>query len=307
MSMSAPIAPTERAEETRSRPADGEPPGREIVVGVDGTEVGLGAVRWAVQEAARRNAPLKILHAAPYVGRSGPDGSPPPELPRARGITAVAYTVARRSGAGVQASTEVVPAEPVDALLRAAAGSQLLVLGSSTTGAADEMVLATVAARVAGRSPVPVVVVPRRRGPAPNGRPVVAILGVGERADDEAVALFAAAAAQGTAVPLALLETRAAQQDVAASWVDDDEAWAQRFPGLDVQRSELPAARGNQVLAAACPSPLLIISAGRGTLLHRSLDGPHRWLLRHCTSPMALVPSVHRVEREDATEGPPPG
>jgi nucleotide-binding universal stress UspA family protein len=304
--MSAPIAPTDRAGETRARPTDGEPPSPEVVVGVDGTEVGLGAVRWAAQEASRRNAPLKILHAAPYLGRSGPTDAPPPELPRARGITAVAYTVARRHAAGVQASTEVDPDEPVEALLRAAAGSQLVVLGSSTTGAADEMVLATIAARVAGRSPVPVVVVPRRRGPAPTGRPVVAVLGVGERADDEAVALFAATAAQQTGVPLELLQTRPAQQDVAASWVDDDGAWAQRFPGLEVQRSALGAARGNQVLGAACPTPLLVISAGHGTLLHRSLDGPHRWLLRHCTSPMALVPSVHHGERDTPAEVPPP-
>jgi nucleotide-binding universal stress UspA family protein len=303
--MPAPMAPTDRAGETSARRTDGEPPGREILVGVDGTEVGLGAVRWAAQEAARRDAPLKILHAAPYIGQSGPTGEPPPELPRARGITAVAYTVARRNAAGVPATTEVDPDEPVEALLRGAAGSQLVVLGSSTTGAADEMVLATIAARVAGRSPVPVVVVPRRRGPLPTGRPVVAILGVGERADDEAVALFAATAAQQTEVPLELLQTRPAQHNVAASWVDDDGAWAGRFPGLDVQRSELLGARANQVLGAACPSPLLVISAGHGTLLHRSLDGPHRWLLRHCTSPMALVPSVGQGERDTMEDVPP--
>jgi nucleotide-binding universal stress UspA family protein len=299
--MSAPIASSDREAETRTRAADGDPPGRDVVVGVDGTEVGLGAVRWAAQEAARRDAPLRILHAAPYLGRSGPSGAPPPELPRARGITAVAYTVARHTGPGVQASTEVVPDEPVDALLRAAAAGQLLVLGSSTTGAADEMVLATVAARVAARSPVPVIVVPRSRGPVEEGRPVVAVLGVGERADDEAVAGFAATAAQRSGVPLSLLQTRSAQQNVAASWVDDSAAWAERFPELEIDRSDLPSARGNQLLAATCPSPLLVISTGHGTLLHRSLDGPHRWLLRHCTSPMALVPSVDLEER-DSTE-----
>jgi nucleotide-binding universal stress UspA family protein len=304
--MPAPIAASDREAEGRAQAADADPPGRDIVVGVDGTEVSLGAVRWAAQEAARRGATLRIVHAAPYLGRSEPAGAPPPELPRARGITAVAYTVARRTGSGLQASTEVVPDEPVDVLLRAAAASQLLVLGSSTTGAADEMVLATVAARVAARSPVPVIVVPRRRGPAADGRPVVAVLGIGDRADDEAVAHFAATAAQGSGVPLSLLQTRSAQQNVVASWVDDDDAWAQRFPNLGIDRSDLPAARANQVLAAACPSPLLVISTGHGTLLHRSLDGPHRWLLRHCTSPMALVPVVHRQGRDPTEEALPP-
>jgi nucleotide-binding universal stress UspA family protein len=304
--MSAPIAPTDPAEDVSAgTPRDGtDPPGREVVVGVDGTEVGLAAVRWAAREAARRNAPLRILHAAPYLSHRGPTGAPPPELPRARGITAVAYTVARHTARGVQSSTEVVPGDPVTALLRAAAAGQLVVLGSSTTGAADEMVLATVAARVAARSPAPVVVVPRRRGAEPEGRPAVAILGVGDRADDEAVALFAATTAERSGIPLSVLQTRPPRQAVAASWVDDPAEWGRRYPRLEVQHSELPAARGNQVLAATCPSPLLVISTGHGTMLHRSLDGPHRWLLRHCTSPMGLVPPVHRSDRDQEAVAP---
>jgi nucleotide-binding universal stress UspA family protein len=290
------MAPTDGAEDDAARTADGAPPGREVIVGVDGTEVGLNAVRWAAQEAGRRDAPLLILHAAPYLGHGGPDGAPSPELPRARGITAVAYTVARRSRPGVQASTEVVPDEPVEALVRAAAGGQLLVLGSSATGAADEMVLATLNMRVTARSPVPVVIVPRHRRPAPADRPVVAVLGFGDRADDEAVALFAATAAQREGVPLSLLQTRSPQQNVAASWVDDEASWAERFPDLQITRSELPSARANDVLGAASPSPLMVISVGQGTLLHRSMDGPHRWLLRHCTSPLAFVPSVRAAE-----------
>lgn len=298
--MPAPFAPTGRADDVRAEnAATGEdPPSRDVVVGVDGSEIGLTAVRWAAHEAARRDAPLRILHAAPYLGSAGEGGAPPPELPHARGITAVAYTVARHTEPGVPASTEVVPGEPVTALLRAAAAGQLVVLGSSTTGAADEMVLATVSVRVAARSPTPVVVVPRRQTSENGGRPAVAVLGVGDREDDEAVAVFAATAAQRFGVPLSVLQTRPPRQTVPASWVDDPDAWAGRFPGLEVTQSELPAPRADQVLAATCPSPLLVISAGHGSLLHRTLDGPHRWLLRHCTSPIALVPPVHRAEQE---------
>jgi nucleotide-binding universal stress UspA family protein len=292
------------AEDTRAASAGGgeAPPVRDVVVGVDGTESALGAVRWAAQEAAQRNAPLRILHAAPYLGRRGPTGAPPPELPRARGITAVAYTVARHTEPGVRSSTEVVPGDPRTALLSAAARSQLVVLGSSTTGAADEMVLASVTVGVAARSPSPVVVVPRRRGAEPPTRPTVAVLGVGDRADDEAVAAFAAAVAQRSGGALSVLQTRRPRQAVPDSWVDDDAEWSRRFPGLEVDRTELPTARADQVLRATCPSPLLVISAGHGTLLHRTLDGPHRWLLRHCTSPMALIPPTHRPGTDIDTE-----
>ena len=292
--MSAPPAPSDGAEDVRAGnvAAGVDPPAREVLVGVDGSEVGLSAVRWAAQEAARRGAPLRLLHAATYLGRPESAGAPPPELPRARRITGTAYTVARHTAPGVQASTEVVPTDPVTALLQAGAGAQLLVLGSSTTGAADEMVLASVAVRVAAKSAQPVVVVPRQRTEA-DGRPAVAVLGVGDAADDEAVAQYAAAAAERADVPLSVLQTRRARR-ATASWVDDAEEWSRRFPGLEVTLSELPAARADHVLRATCPSPLLVISAGHGGLLHRTLDGPHRWLLRHCTSPIALLPAVQR-------------
>jgi nucleotide-binding universal stress UspA family protein len=279
-----------------------DPPPRAVVVGVDGSEVGLTAVRWAAREAARRNAPLRIVHAAPYVSRRSADAPPPPELTRARRITAQAYTVARHTDPAVQASTDVVPDDPTTALLQAAGAGQLLVLGSSATGAADELVLASVAVHVAARSPQPVVVVPRQRSRGAEDRPAVAVLGVGDRADDEAVATFAAEAAERSGVGLTVLQTRPPRQGAEVSWVDDPDEWRRRYPALSVSHSELPAARADQILGATCPAPLLVISAGTGTLLHRDLDGPHRWLLRHCTSPMALVPPVHRPDQEPREE-----
>ncbi|TQN37695.1 nucleotide-binding universal stress UspA family protein [Blastococcus colisei] len=298
MTTSTPITPL-------GRPAPGTPgnsENREVLVGVDGSEIGLGAVRWAVREAARRGAPLRIVHAAPYLSSPGSGGAPPPELHRARRITAQAYTVARHTDPGVPTSTEVVPGDPTSALLRGAAAGQLVVLGSSTTGAADELVLASVAVRVAARSPQPVVVVPRRRSDDAGHRPVVAVLGVGDRDDDEAVAAFAADAAQRAGGGLTVLQTRSPKRPAVASWVDDDEEWQRRYPELHISRSDLPAPRADQLLGATCPAPLLVISAGSGSLLHRNLDGPHRWLLRHCTSPMALVPPVHRPSEEPREE-----
>ncbi len=267
---------------------------REVLVGVDGSEIGLGAVRWAAHEAVRRSAPLRILHAASYLRHSGGGGAPSPEMHRARRIVAQAYTVARHTEPRVRASTEVVPGDPIATRLRAAAAGQLLVLGSSTTGAPDELVLASVALRVAARSPQPVIVVPRPRPHDPASRPTVAVLGVGDRADDEAVATFAAESAERSGGGLTVLQTRPPRRAVPDSWVDDLAEWQRRHPQLSVSHDELPAARADRVLAATCPSPLLVISAGTGGLLHRKLDGPHRWLMRHCTSPMALIPPVHR-------------
>jgi nucleotide-binding universal stress UspA family protein len=297
VSTSTPFAPLDSEDDapgaaTRPAPrspADDSPDARDVVVGVDGSECGLAAARWAAREAALRGAPLRIVHAATYLG-SGASGQPSPELPRARHITAQAYTVARRTEHDLIASTEVVPDEPVAALLGAAAAAQLVVLGSSATGAADEMILAPVALRVAARSPHPVTIVPRQRGSA-AGRPVIALLGIGDADEDSAVAEYAAAAATRFGTRLSVLHTRPAGRG--SSWADDPDQWRERYPDLEVDRTELPGASGGDILSAACPSPLLVMSTGPGTMLHRSLDAPHRWLLRHCTSPMALVPQVH--------------
>ena len=201
--------------------------------------------------------------------------------------------MARRTEHDLTASTEVVPDEPIAALLTAAGAAQLVVLGSSATGAADEMILAPVALRVAARSPHPVTIVPRQRGNALAGRPVVALLGVGDADEDGAVAEYAAAAATRFGTRVSVLQTRPAGHGP-SSWADDPDQWRERYPDLEVDRTELPGGSGGDILSVACPTPLLVMSTGRGTLLHRSsLDAPHRWLLRHCTSPMALVPQVH--------------
>jgi len=48
------------------------------------------------------------------------------------------------------------------------------------------------------------------------------------------------------------------------------------------------------LLDAACPTPLLVLSAGRDSRFHHGLDRRRRWLLRHSTSPLALVPPAQR-------------
>jgi nucleotide-binding universal stress UspA family protein len=280
-----PTAPADRWN-AASRPREDDSPFREVVVvGVDGSETALSAVRWAAREAETRGAPLRIVHAAPYVGEPGTPGGAPPALSRARQITSMAFTVARHTARDTPVLTEVVRNEPTAALLRAERSGQLLVLGISTTGAVDELVLAHLTQRVAARSTRPVAVVPRSRTEDTTGRPVVAVLGLGAAADDHAVAAFAAAAARRADGKLRILETR-------TGGTPDGDGWRERFPDIDVQHRSLHAASAVDLLGAAGPTPLLVFATGRASRFHRSLGGRSRWLLRHCTSPMVLVPST---------------
>jgi nucleotide-binding universal stress UspA family protein len=237
------------------------------------------------------------VHAAPYLGRRLEPGTVPPELHRARRLTAQAYTRARHAAAGVQAATEIVPGEPSRVLVDAAARAQLVVLGIATTGAADELVVAPVAQRVAARSRTPVVVVPRPRGPVPPGRPVTAVLGLGDPDDDEPVVRWAAAEAGRWSTSLTVLKPRARRAGTA-----DPVDWAERHPEVEVTVRDMPGADPRELLRAVCPAPMVVVGAGHGSFLHRLLDGPHRFLLRHCTSPLALIPPVHRPEDEPQEE-----
>lgn len=277
----APAVPTEVQPEGAPSPEATPLP---IVVGVDGSECSLAAAQWAAREAELRGAPLRIVHAAAYLGRAENGSSP--ELPLARRITGKAYTAARRAAPKAEATTEIVPDDPVNALLNAGAEGQLLVVGISTTGSATELVLAPVAQRVATRTRGPLVIVPRQKGAAaPAGRPIVAILGLGGPEDDEAVAAFAADAARRAGSTVSVIQTRSGTEDKRED----------RFPGLDVDREELPHATGVKLLGEACPTPLLVLTARHGGLLHPGLSGAHRWLLHHCTSPFALVPPASRT------------
>jgi nucleotide-binding universal stress UspA family protein len=300
VSTSTPIAPNGPGEDPAAEPevhppGESDPPARAVLVGVDGSECALAAVRWAAEEADRRRAPLRIVHAASYLGRTG-QGSPSPELHRARRITAQAYTVARHASAGVRAATEVVPGEPARVLLAEAPDADLMVLGIATTGAFDELVAAPVAQRVAAHAGTPVVVVPRSRTPQPDGLPVAAILGLGDPDDDEPVIEHAAATARRSGARL--LVVRPQGKRAGAPDVD----WAGRLPDLEVTVQDVPGGTPRDLLKAVCPTPLVVLSAGHGSLLHRSLDGAHRYLLRHCTSPMALIPSGHRSGGERREE-----
>jgi hypothetical protein len=151
------------------------------------------------------------------------------------------------------------------------------------------MVLAPVAEKVVARSTTPVVVVPRPRGGTAEERPVTALLGLGFPEDDEPVAAWAADAARRTDAPLTVVQTRGGAQ------VED---WAARFDDVDATVRDLRGASPGDLLLAVGPAPLIVFSVGHGSFLHRSLDGPHRFLLRHCTSPMALIPAARRAEPE---------
>ena len=142
----------------------GEGTGR-VVVGVDGSDHAARALRWAIDEALRRGAPLEVVHAwhYPYIGVEVGFTATPSVLEAAekvaRQILDDAAAVASDAGVdGVERSLVSGPA--AGALLDAAKGADVLVVGSRGRGGFAGLLLGSVSQQVAHHAPCPVVIVP---------------------------------------------------------------------------------------------------------------------------------------------------
>jgi nucleotide-binding universal stress UspA family protein len=147
-----------------------------VVVGVDGSEQATAAVRWAAQEAHRRRATLRVVHAWVWPLYRVPLG-PAPGAPPGAGLRAAAESVlasARSTARAVAAELPVVTSlevgAAVPALLRAAEGAALLVVGNRGLGGFSGLLLGSTGIAVSARATCPVVVV---RGNERGGEPVV--------------------------------------------------------------------------------------------------------------------------------------
>jgi nucleotide-binding universal stress UspA family protein len=140
-----------------------------IVVGVDGSDGSLQALRWAVTEGALREATVAAVIAwhQPYVGVT-PMGSmgvdPDPEVFIQAARTALAEAVAAVDASALRQPVEqlVVMGGPGGALLESAQGADLLVVGSRGHGGFAGLLLGSVSHQVTHHAPCPVVIVPTR-------------------------------------------------------------------------------------------------------------------------------------------------
>ena len=199
-----------------------------IVVGYDGSDHALAALRWATAEAGRRGRALTVLHVLDYLGfipsPMGPFAWPDLEDEK---VTRIAESGAEKARAtagpiDVRAVTRVasVPAT----LIEFSSEADLLVIGTRGHGELAGAVLGSVAFAVTAHAHCPVVVVRGDQAlPGPQ-RPVV--VGVdGSTGSHEAVRYGADVAAAGPA-PLVV---------VSAYRTLSSQAWAEAYAYLEAQ------------------------------------------------------------------------
>jgi nucleotide-binding universal stress UspA family protein len=132
-----------------------------IVVGVDGSDGGRRALRWAIHEAAARGRSVHVVTAWRWdrpEQTSGANVTAEEERERAERI--LHDELAAVGTGAVMIAAQAVEGRAADVLCAAAQDADLLVLGSHGHGRTVRTVLGSVSEECVRRGPCPVVVIP---------------------------------------------------------------------------------------------------------------------------------------------------
>jgi nucleotide-binding universal stress UspA family protein len=286
-------------------------PAAPVVAGVDGSSSALAAVMWAADECARRDAPLRLVHAfsLPAAGHlpsagTGDDVRRAAEE-RAGACLTEATAAARAAGPDVEISAEPLSGGATSLLIEESRHARLLVLGAEGMGNVRGLLVGSTAAALASHGECPLVVV---RGLAATDGPIV--VGHDGSPTSEAALAFAFEAASlrdarltvvlcqpGFTVESAYRTARfAAARDAAEG--DDLEVlarWQARYPDVRVERA-LPRDRPVRALMRyGAEAQLLVVgSHGRGGFDGMLLGSTSQALVSHAPCPLVIVTSESR-------------
>lgn len=294
-----------------------------ILAGVDGTEAGLAAARYAAAEAVRCGAALHLVYVVdPY--------APPlptwPVAPTAadsrmgqlgRAILAEAEEAVADSGAVV--STYLLLGLPAGVLAQQAAKARLVVLGDQPRSLFDRIITSSILGPVAAHSPVPMIVVPASWQRGEESREIV--VGVQDPATSVALVRRGLDVAAERGARLRLLHawhTFGAYQDHLTvgseeqEWIDRAErelaavletARAESGPAaaeVDARVEVVHAQTAYALVEASRTADLLILGRGRSFLGFGHLGGTARAVLRESRCPVEIDPHVAPTFEGDA-------
>jgi nucleotide-binding universal stress UspA family protein len=142
-----------------------------MVVGIDGSPDGQRALAWALDEAARRDAQLVVVHAWEYPVTTY--AFPFPYEETAGSVLSNAVAGIDRHGVDVQ--TRLVEGRPVTALVRESQDADMLVVGTRGHSGVASAILGSVSTGCVHHAACPVVVVPPPRSVSARREPVGAL------------------------------------------------------------------------------------------------------------------------------------
>ncbi|BCJ75489.1 universal stress protein [Catellatospora sp. IY07-71] len=301
-SLDAGAGPAMNTEEGGARP---------VVVGVDGSDSSLAAVRFATREAAWRQLPLRIVHAFiwPLMHvKMGPSEAGPQEgglRHDAERTLATAAAVAREADPSVSVLTDLVTGAPSPVLLRAARDAELLVIGDRGLGGFTGLLVGSVAVQCTAHGRTPVLVV---RGERRDAGPVV--VGVDGSPDSVRTieAAFEEAAMRDTEVLAVHSWSRAGghahgehhdhKHDAATVALEEghllEDALAgvrKDYPDVKVREHLLRGRPAKVLVELSKQAQLVVVGAhGRGGFTGLLLGSVSHQVLHHADSPVLVIP-----------------
>jgi nucleotide-binding universal stress UspA family protein len=284
-----------------------------VIVGVDGSDGAMGAVRWATREAGLRQIPLKIVAATPtFDPRVIYAGVPPSYLydlaDAARADLSVALDVAnaeaKQADVDVVISTQLLSGEPVAELIAASAEAEIFAVGLHGAHRTGISTVGSFAWALAGHARSPVAVVSDR--------------GLDRPVHGEVVVGVDSSAYSRRALELAFREAslRGAELRVvhAWTWLDIDSVldpintvprerphgesitlaemlagYREEFPEVNVRQQVIEGRPASTLAATAAHADLLIVgNRGRGGFASVMLGSTSRRLLGTVECPLLI-------------------
>ena len=285
-----------------------------VIVGVDGTEGSIEALRWAAHDAARRGSSLHVITCAELpvaveagmVGAGGLTGSAMDGIVKEHeAINQRAVTLARSFGLDIEVSGETVLGAPGYAIVSASHEGDIVVVGATSHPGRLTDLLGSVATVVVHRAKGPVVVVHgTHRRDADIRRIAVGV--DGSPGSDQAL-LWAAEEAMRCGAELMLVHGWTYPYVGSRTGVseprDDMRLDAMRTLEASALRATEVAAgvRTHSIISEASPAKALIEAAkdadmlvvgtrGRGGFAALLLGSVSRTVLQHSPVPVVVIP-----------------
>lgn len=281
-----------------------------VIAAVSGTPEQDGALRYAVEEATRRQCDLQLVHVSPgYLLREPivPYLTDEIEL-TAHAILTEARDRARQLGPGLEVTTKLVHGSRVDAMLDAATAAQLVVVGHESRGAMERLLSGSVTTDLMGHSPVPVVAVPADWQPRPRADRVVVGVKNDAHTDELLAVAFAHAARHDGTVEIlhawrlpSVYADRVEERTHAEQWKRESTAliekrlgpWRAHYPKVPIKVRVLHEHPGHALVTASVDAGLLVLLR-RPPRLHFGprLGSTARAVVQRAVCPVEVVPST---------------
>ncbi|GAA5103166.1 universal stress protein [Haloechinothrix salitolerans] len=282
-----------------------------VVVGVDGSEPALRAVRWAAREAAGHGVGLRVVHAI-GVPEFFPGGaiSPSTELfhlleQDSENVLRDAESAAAEAAPGIEVSAESTTDPPVIALIEASSSARSIVLGESGRGTFTGVLLGSTTITLAAHAHCPVIAV---RGDVDRAdAPVVVGVDGSELSEHALGCAFEQAAYRGVRLVAMHAYTDSdakavfSETRMAHDWEPLDQAeervlaerlagWTERYPDVTVERDLVRSKPRERLLEWSESACLVVVgSRGRGGFSGLLLGSTSQALLHHARCPVLVV------------------